>query len=66
MHLEECVGRQLTKCHQCKILYPTFLIDEHLSVCNTFNEDAPNASSVNFKSVVPPKEFDPEDAYDLE
>ena len=27
MHLDECVGRQLAKCQQCKLLYPTFLID---------------------------------------
>ena len=40
-HEQECVGRQLTKCHQCKLLYPTFLIEEHLNVCETFNEESP-------------------------
>ena len=39
IHMEECVGRQLTKCRQCKLLYPTFLIEEHLNVCSTFNEE---------------------------
>ena len=39
MHMEECVGRQMTKCHQCKLLYPTFLIEEHFNVCDTFKEE---------------------------
>lgn len=33
IHIQECVGRQLTKCHRCKLLYPTFLIEEHYNVC---------------------------------
>lgn len=33
IHIEECVGRQLTKCERCRLLYPTFLIEEHLNVC---------------------------------
>lgn len=34
LHMEECVGRQLTKCPICKLLYPTFLFQEHAAVCN--------------------------------
>ena len=55
LHEQECVGRQLTKCHQCKLLYPTFLIEEHLNVCDTFKEE------------IPPKGIDipePEEDYD--
>ena len=42
LHLEECEGRQLSKCPNCKILFPTFLIEEHLNVCDQFNEEQPS------------------------
>ena len=27
IHEQECVGRQMTKCLRCRLLYPTFLIE---------------------------------------
>ena len=39
IHEQECVGRQLSKCTQCKLLYPSFLIEEHMKVCETFKEE---------------------------
>lgn len=41
IHMEECVGRQLTKCPNCKLLYPTFLFEEHIALCNEFREEEP-------------------------
>jgi hypothetical protein len=40
-HMEECVGRQLMKCPNCKLLYPTFLFEEHAALCNEFREEEP-------------------------
>jgi hypothetical protein len=37
-HLEDCVGRQLSKCPICKLLYPVFLFEEHTAICNDFRE----------------------------
>ena len=41
IHMEECVGRQLMKCPKCKLLYPTFLFEEHSNVCEVFREEEP-------------------------
>lgn len=65
LHLDECVGRQLTKCPNCKLLFPTFLIQEHLNVCDQFREEEEPSPTKGTDISDDEEEFEEEEDDDL-